>query len=205
MRSSQYPCAAFIAEDHPTVPPSGPGAHICALMDGKGEADALLAPAVRDYLAQQMLVVAIGGEASMEAMCTRLYGMRAVTAEQKAKGQLLVRRWTDVYATQAGFEPRKALDRLEALFSRCAEDARYAGVRLVGQMDWVVSASGGGHDVLVFERGMGRLLKAYGQAALCVYDLQRLSGQLLLGLLSTHPLALARGKVVHSPFYREHC
>lgn len=177
--------------------------HICALLDGDDDEDALLTPLIRDCLAEQLKVVTIGGVASLATLRRNLDGLDVGTAELEARGQLKLLPWTNLYAKEAGFDPTKALDTVETIFSGDAQDARYGGVRLVGEMDWVVSAAGGSRDVVAYERGFDRLVMEYAQSALCVYDLQRLSGPLLLAILTAHPLALVRGELVESPFYRE--
>jgi hypothetical protein len=172
-------------------------------MDGEEHETALLPPLIRDCLAQQLKVVTIAGGASLAALRLNLDGLAVVTAEREAQGQLSLMPWTKVYRKEAGFDPGEALDTVEAIFSSGAQDTRYGGVRLVAQMDWVVSAAGGGRDVTAYERGLDRLVKDYAQSALCVYDLHRLSGQLLLDILSIHEFALVRGELLESPFYQE--
>jgi hypothetical protein len=143
------------------------------------------------------------GGASLAALRCKLDGLDVGTAEREAQQQLSLLPWTKVYRKEVGFDPGEALDTVEAIFASGARDTRYGGVRLVAEMDWVVSAAGGSRDVAVYERGLDRLVKDYAQSALCVYDLHRLSGELLLEILSTHPLTLVRGQLLESPFYQE--
>jgi hypothetical protein len=103
---------------------------------------------------------------------------------------------------EAGLETDVALSSVEGLLAT-AVGGGTAEARIVEQMDWVVSASGGGRAVADYERGVDLLVKAYAQPAICVYDLSRLSGQLLIEILSTHRLAMIDGTLVASPFYRK--
>jgi hypothetical protein len=178
--------------------------HVCALIEHPDEAASLIPLFIRDGRDQREKVFALAGGAWLDGLRRQLNGLNLRTREWEAAGQLLLVEWTQVYACScAGPDLAPALASVEQFFSSAVGHGRDARVRFVAQMDWVVSACGGSQEVADYERGVDRLVRTYAQPAVCVYDLSRLSGLLLIEILSTHRLAVLRGALVESPFYRE--
>jgi hypothetical protein len=177
--------------------------HVCALLDSADDAAALLPLFIRDGCALGENVVAVAGGAGLAGLRGRLEALDATTRECEESGHLRLVPWTQVYAwPEAGLKTRTALASMEKFVCSAVGNGN-AGARIVEHMDWVVSACGGGHAVTDYERGVDRLVMTYAQPVVCVYDLSRLSGQLLIEILTIHRLAMIRGALVASPFYRQ--
>jgi hypothetical protein len=175
-------------------------AHICALVEDAGEVAALAGPIIRDSLEHGEQVVAFGGRGALDALRRNV----APEPAREGTGQLRLLPWGDVSApAPARFDVDAALDAMHEVFVEDAVTGRFPLVRLVLDMNWVVSAAGAGASIAECERGLDRLVQDHDQAALCIYDVSRLSGTLLMELLATHPLAIVRGALIESPFYRE--
>ncbi|MDB5857341.1 MAG: hypothetical protein JWQ76_1030 [Ramlibacter sp.] len=178
--------------------------HVCALIEGEEESAALIPLFIRDGSDRGEQVIAVAGGAWLDGLRRLLEAGDLGPAASEAAGQLRLVPWNQIYpASLARAGVGRALASVEQIVAGAAEDSRYAGVRILEQMDWMVSASGGSQEVADYERGVDRMVKAYAQPAVCVYDLSRLSGQLLIEILSTHRLAMTRGTLVESPFYNE--
>jgi hypothetical protein len=177
--------------------------HVCALIESADDADALVPLFVRDGRDRGETVIAVAGGAWLERLRRQLDALNLRTPECEADGRLWFVPWTRFHSsTQSGLDVGDALGSMEQFFSGAPDGQRHTGVRIVENMDWVVSACGGSRQLADYERGVDRLVEVYERAALCVYDLSRLSGQQLIEILSTHPLAMIRGALVESPFYR---
>ena len=178
-----------------------PDSHVCAFVEDGEEPAALFAPFLREGLEQGERVVAIAGPSSLERHRRELQALNTDTARCEAAGHLQLLPWTQVQATTpTGFDPSGTLDTVSGIMTACS-GAKLPTSRLLAGMDWVVSITGGGDAVAHYEAGLDRLVRERGHIVVCVFDLSRLSGQLLMRLLSTHPLAWTRGELVPSPFY----
>ncbi|MDB5856347.1 MAG: hypothetical protein JWQ76_36 [Ramlibacter sp.] len=179
--------------------------HVCALVEDADDAAALIPLFARDGRQQRQKLVALAGGAWLDALRRQLDGLEGFdSSASEAAGHLQLVSWTQVYPPS--LEGRKltaALPSVEKLLSSALDDQRYAGVRMLEQMDWPVSAAGGSQDVAEYEHGVDRLVRTYAQPTVCVYDLSRLSGQLLIDILTAHRFTLLRGALVESPFYEE--
>jgi hypothetical protein len=193
-----------MAELSPTSPFQR-SSHVCALVEDAEDAAALIPVFVREGSQQRQKLIALAGRAWLDALRRQLDGLEGFDAgASEAAGHLQLVSWTQVYpSSPAGRKLTAALPSVEKLFSSALGDLHHAGLRILEQMDWPVSAASGGRDVADYERGVDRLVRIYAQPAFCVYDLSRLSGQLLIDILTAHRLTLLRGTLAESPFYTE--
>ena len=59
----------------------------------------------------------------------------------------------------------------------------------------------GVEELVPYEAQVNRFAIRYPQVLLCLYDLDQFSGDIILGVLKTHPKVLAGGTVVANPHY----
>jgi hypothetical protein len=74
-------------------------------------------------------------------------------------------------------------------------------VRLVGQMGWVFSSPPGIEQLVAYEASVNEVLNRGRTPTVCVYDVRRLSGSMMMDLLRAHPLAVVNGVLHENPFY----
>jgi hypothetical protein len=61
-----------------------------------------------------------------------------------------------------------------------------------------------GVDQLVaYESELNRFIPRYPQVILCLYEIERFSGELILDMLKTHPKVLLGAMVFDNPYYVE--
>ena len=175
--------------------------HICALFESPEEELGVLGPFVKQGLDQREKSISIVAPDALQEYRLHLRAMNIDVADCEACGQLEVVPWTQAYLDAQGvFDRDRMLRTLEEMLSSSTRDG-YLGTRIIGDMGWIFSAGGGRDTLIEYEAGVNALLCTHQQPAVCVYDVSRLSGQMLLDLLATHPLALIGGTVRNSPFY----
>ena len=74
-------------------------------------------------------------------------------------------------------------------------------MRLVGQMDWIFSNPSGIEQLIEYEATVNDVLNRAKTPTVCVYDVGRLSGSLMMDLLRAHPLTVMNGVLHENPFY----
>jgi hypothetical protein len=74
-------------------------------------------------------------------------------------------------------------------------------MRLVGQMGWVFSSPPGIEQLVAYEASVNEVLNRGKTPTVCVYDVRKLSGGLLMDLLRAHPLTVMNGVLHENPFY----
>ncbi len=76
-------------------------------------------------------------------------------------------------------------------------------VRSVGNMSWALDTKTEARELVRYESELNRFLPRYPQVMLCLYDLDQFNGEVLIGILETHPLVLLAGMVMENPYYIE--
>jgi hypothetical protein len=176
---------------------------VCALIEDADDPSLLLAPFLRECLDRNEDLVVIAGSATSDATRRQLDADDKQACNCEAAGRLRFLRWTQLYGdSPAGFDGRHAIATLETELTSACAGPRHRPLRLVQQMDWLVSACGASPAVPLYERAVHELVSRHSAGAICVYDLSRLSGELLVKTLSIHPFMISRGRLVESPFYR---
>lgn len=111
----------------------------------------------------------------------------------------------DSYATylaDGGFLPARMLE----FWAAKARQSPFAGsglARNIGDMSWAHRSQDAVTELIGYESELNRIMANFPQVNLCLYDLTRCSGDLIMDVLKTHPKALLGGMVIDNPYYLE--
>ncbi|HEY2702735.1 MAG TPA: MEDS domain-containing protein [Candidatus Dormibacteraeota bacterium] len=177
-----------------------PGDHVCALYMGAAERDAILFPFLQAGLRSGHTCICMIDDRT-EVVRAGLCDGADVDA-CIASGQLEIH--TSPAAHQgvvAGrFTPEDMIHFLEDWVGRAMHgDVQFA--RVVGEMTWGLRDLTGLDELWRFESEFNRYVLRYPQWGLCLYDLERFGGGILVDVLKTHPKILLGGMVLHNPHY----
>lgn len=177
------------------------GDHVCALYRGSDGRDALLLPYLQAGLQAGDKCVAILDQADPDDVTARLDdSCDARTAVESH--QLDIRCSSEAYLRGGVFSKPEMLD----FWSDVVETGMgegYSFTRSVGEMTWALRDMPGVEGLVDYEADLNRFLPQYPQVIVCLYDLDRFDGSLVVDLLRTHPKLLLRGSVIDNPYYLE--
>ena len=175
--------------------------HICALFDSREQEYEVLLPFFKETLEQGEKSIHILNPASIAEHRHRMTEAGIDAAGCEACGQLELQSWQGVYLDEGGtFDKDRMLATLKAVCEQASE-AGYPRVRIMGNMDWAFSDTAVDKGLLAYEAEVNEVLSQNRQPAVCVYDIAKLSGSMMMDLLRTHPLTLINGIVQENPFY----
>jgi MEDS: MEthanogen/methylotroph, DcmR Sensory domain len=177
------------------------GDHVCVFCRGRDERDELLLPFLADGLSAGHKCLAVLDTSEPEDL---LDALGPVAAEVHPADRLMVLASRDVYLTERGFDMQGMLDFYGAELRQVATGAStYPCVRTAGEMTWALRDIAGVEDLLTYEAKVNQVLASHPDAAisLCLYDVDRFSGELIVGVLRTHPKMVVSGTAVDNPFF----
>lgn len=175
--------------------------HVCAFFNSRDEEYAVLNPFFKEAIDQGEKNLHIVNPAISDDHRARLAGGGIDTAHCEACGQLEVLPWNQAYLDQSGrFNKDQMLATVDHL-TGSGRDAGFGRLRIMGNMDWVHTDVPGAADLLEYEAEVNEVLSRNRQPAVCVYDIAKLSGSMMMDLLRTHPLTLIDGVVQENPFF----
>jgi hypothetical protein len=108
--------------------------------------------------------------------------------------------WNEAHLKGGRFDQDRMIAALEDLIRGHAASGRPT-MRLVGQMGWVFSSPPGIEQLVAYEASVNEVLNRGKTPTVCVYDVRRLSGSMMMDLLRAHPLTVMNGVLHENPFY----
>jgi hypothetical protein len=115
-------------------------------------------------------------------------------------GQFDLRPWGDVYLRDGRFEK----DRMLALLQEVLEAGRAEGfalTRMVAHVEWALEKQPGVDDLVEYEARVNYIWPRHKDAVICVYDLTKFGGHIVMDILRTHPMVLIGGIIQENPFF----
>ena len=175
--------------------------HVCAFFNSRDEEYKVLSPYFKEAIEQGEKNVHIINPAHAADHRERLQVSGIDTHACEACGQLDVLAWEQAYLDENGvFDKDKMLAIVDHL-TGAGLDASFGRIRIMGDMGWVFSGVPGAEDILEFEAQVNEVLSRNRQPAVCVYDIAKLSGAMMMDLLRRHPLTLIGGVVQENPYF----
>ncbi|MDT7625083.1 MAG: hypothetical protein QOF99_5984 [Pseudonocardiales bacterium] len=175
------------------------GDHICGLYRGDLQRDQVLIPFLEAGLTagDKCLCVVDGTDPTkiVRTLEARLDASAVVDTKQ-----LEVIRASDMYLRSGGFSADEVIGAWKAAMSDVMYDGRFDAVRAVetwSRRDVVPDTQ----ELLVLESEMNRYLPLFPQVVVCLYDIDRFGGGIIIDLLKTHPRVLVGEVLLENPYY----
>ncbi|HEY1920901.1 MAG TPA: MEDS domain-containing protein [Streptosporangiaceae bacterium] len=177
-----------------------PGHHICGFYRRPVERDDILVPFLTDGIKAGDKCTCVVDSCTPADVLDRL-GERIEVEPFVARRQLEVLDAESTYLADGGFLPERMLKFWEAKAQQgpCGDGAGFA--RNVGDMSWAHRDPRAVDDLIGYESELNRIMSNFPQVNLCLYDLSRCSGELIMDVLKTHPKALLGGMIIDNPYY----
>jgi DcmR-like sensory protein len=181
-----------------------PGDHICAFYRGRGQRDAVLVPFLREGILAGDKTICVMDDPDTEPVLGPLSAELDVERSMRT-GQFELLDSDHAYLPGGCFAVQRMLDFWEQGFHPAEAEQGYPFVRACGEMTWALRALPGVELLVSYEAQLNQFLPRHPQAVLlCLYDMERFTdGQLLMGLLRTHPKVLLSGQILDNPWYTD--
>jgi hypothetical protein len=177
------------------------GSHICALFRGNDERDQILIPFLRQGLRAGDKCTCIIDD-GVEPLRVALDADGGGRADADAD-QLAIRSSKETYLRRGVFSTQEMLDFWDDWVGTAINRDAFPFVRSAGETTWTLKELPSLHDFMTYEAELNRFVPRYPQVILCLYDLDRFSGDLLVDILKTHPKVLMGGTVLENLHYME--
>lgn len=175
--------------------------HVCAFFNSREQEYDVLNPYFKEAVEQGEKNLHIVDPGLLDDHRARLTASGIDAGACEACGQLQVLPWHEAYFDDSGkFDKDRMLATVDHL-TGTGREAGYSRLRIMGNMNWVFGDTPGSSDVIEYEAEVNEVLARNRQPAVCVYDMAKLSGAMMMDLLRTHPLTLIGGVVQENPFF----
>ena len=176
-----------------------PGDHICAFYRGREERDRLVVPYLQQGLRGGDVCVCITGGADHRRL------ERAVRDGSGDGDSDLLRMFDaeDTYLAGGSFSADRMLTFWGDMGRKTFEEQGHTFARAVSDMSWAENVFSGPviDDFMGYEVQATRYARAYPQVALCLYDLDKFRGDVIIPALKVHPKVFFGGMLLENPYY----
>jgi hypothetical protein len=73
--------------------------------------------------------------------------------------------------------------------------------RSIGNMEWALEDPPGVDDLVEYEARLNYILPRYEDPVICVYDIAKFNGAIIVDILRTHPMVVIGGTLQENPFF----
>ena len=176
------------------------GVHLCHIFDDDDERARVMSGFVGDGLERGEKVLCLEDGDDLGRVRQWL-AEQGVTLEGRGDA-FLTANAEQTYCPCGGLAPDSLLDSLAGFCSQALHDG-YSGVRIAGDMGWVVRRQVARELLLEYETKATVYARTSRAVAVCEYDARKFDGRTIMDVLSVHPAMLVRGQVVRNPYYLE--
>lgn len=174
--------------------------HVCAFFRSRDEEYRVLSPFYKETLEW--------GEKLLHVIDSRLKPDHLARMEREGldvcacqqSGQFQIFGWEDTYLRDGAFDQEKMLAAVQAVIDAARQEG-YERTRIMGNMGWALEDHPGSEQLIEYEIRVNEVLAREKQPAVCVYDLNKLEGGMMMDILRAHPLTLVGGVVHRNPFF----
>jgi hypothetical protein len=174
---------------------------VCALYRGDSGRDEILIPFLQAGLETGDKCIAILDEATPSAIVGQL-GASCDVGTAVRSGQLEFKSAAETYLASGGFSKLGMLNVLARAVGHAVEDG-FGFARSTGEMTWALRNPPGVEALVEYEADLNRFLPEHPQVIVCLYEMDRFDGRLVVDLLRTHPKLLLCGSWLDNPYYQE--
>jgi PAS domain S-box-containing protein len=174
--------------------------HLCLIYETPEEQFAAIVPFVQVGLARGEKCVYVADDNTSGEVLEQMKKGGVDTDSALATGALSVITKTEAYLKQGYFDP----DWMIRFLKEAADAARvdgYTGLRVTGEMTWVLGGDPGSDRLIEYEAKLNYFFPENNALAICQYNIGRFSPQLIMDVIRTHPLVIYRGQVCRNFYY----
>jgi signal transduction histidine kinase len=176
------------------------GSHLCLVYTSAAEQMRAAVPFIAGGLARGECCTYIVDEHTAAEM-RELLGTGGVDVDAEVeRGALVIASQRETYLRGGGFDPQAMIEFLRG--SEADALARgYTGLRVTGEMTWALGSETSPHELIEYEALLNRYFPTSRALAICQYNRDRFSPEIVRDVLRTHPLVILGEQVCTNLYY----
>lgn len=175
--------------------------HICAFFHSSDEEYRVILPFIKDGFDCGHKALHVVDPKLRHDHLHRLASAGIDVAAAEQKGQFEVREWADAYLRDGRFDQDRMLALLQEVLG-CGRQQGFALTRMVAHMEWALEERPRVDDLVEYETRVNYMWPRHKDAVICVYDLAKFGGHIVMDIIRTHPMVLIGGVIQENPFFQ---
>ncbi|MFO7803650.1 MAG: MEDS domain-containing protein [Desulfovermiculus sp.] len=176
------------------------GDHVCCMYMTEQEHQNILVPFIRDGLEHGDKIFYVVDTRTAEAVLASLDESGIVSSDYLVSGQLVILESRDTYIQDGVFDPDRMLSMLDTETDKALHQG-FRALRITGEMSWALRGLPGSERLMEYEGKLNQFFFSHQAIGLCQYDMRRFQPEILLDVLTTHPIAVVRDTCYENMYY----
>lgn len=174
--------------------------HVCAFFHNPDEKYRILLPFIKEGFECGDRAFHVVDPKLREEHLQRLESAGIDVAAAEPSGQFKLHDWQQAHVRQGHFDQYEMIAYLEGQL----KDGLSQGFRLsraIGHMEWALEDWPGVEALVEYEARLNYISPQYDDPIICVYDLTKFGGDLVVDIMRTHPMVIIGGLLQENPFF----
>ncbi|HEX2961166.1 MAG TPA: MEDS domain-containing protein [Ignavibacteriales bacterium] len=174
--------------------------HICSIYESRDEQLAVIIPFIKYGLENNEKCLYVADENTVEEITGLLSDGIPELQSYMDKGALTIIDKKKAYLEQGRFSPEHVVEAIKKNI-RTAKQEGYKAFRITGEMTWALSGDPGVEHLMEYESDVNHLYEELDAVAICQYNKNRFSPEMIRHILYTHPVVIYKGTVCRNYKY----
>jgi hypothetical protein len=174
--------------------------HVCLIYDNDEQRKQIVAEYLAAGIKSKEIVRYFRDKTKSDEIYTWLSEFGINYQDAEAHGSFKIAEAVKNYCPGGYFEPEEVITSMVQRY-QIAKEAGYSGSRASGEMSWALTVIPGSDRFLEYEALLNTITESFPHTGMCQYDARLFDGVTLLKVLQVHPFIMAKGQVVHNPYY----
>jgi len=174
--------------------------HVCAFFHDAEEEYRVLLPFVKEGLTRGEKAFHIVDPKLRDEHLERLLSGGIDVPSVEKNRQFELQDWDEVYLRDGHFDRDRMLACMQDVLEQSQRDG-FPLARVMGHAEWASGDWPGVDDFLEYECRLNNIIPQYKDAVICLYNLTKCGGNLIIDVIRTHPMILIGGIVQQNPFF----
>lgn len=174
--------------------------HACAFVSSRDEQYDIVLPYLHDGLLGNAHIVTLVGQANLADHLIRLRSAGMDAKRLAQLGRLTLATAEETFRRDGTATPASILAHWERRIDE-AQRSGFSAVRGFSEMDWALAALRRTDELLEYEARVNFLALKLINPVVCVYDVNKVSGRLVMDILRTHPKVIIGARLHENPHF----
>ncbi|MBI4666652.1 MAG: MEDS domain-containing protein [Nitrospinae bacterium] len=177
-----------------------PHDHLCLIYETREEQFNAVIPFIKVGLERNERCVYIADENTVESVLDAMRGEGINVRDALDSGALAVITKQDAYLKQGHFDPDWMINYLKNITNETLAQG-YSAVRATGEMTWALGSEDGVDRLIEYEAKLNYFFPDYPLLAICQYNKNRFSPEIIRNIIYTHPYVIVGGTVARNYYF----
>jgi hypothetical protein len=175
--------------------------HVCAFVDSRDQQYEIFLPFLREGVNCGECLLNIVAPQNRADHFGRLQEGGIDSDELVADGRQKLLGFEDTYLKGGGFSADGMLATMEEAMVSIRREG-FPALRGFGEMHWAVGLPDT-EQLIEYESRLNYLVPQFDASIVCVYDVSKFNGRVVMDILSTHPKVILGGQIFENPYYMQ--